>query len=189
VYRSRTPYPSVVNALIVIAICAAGTLSPAAAGTNSPTDDQVKAAFLYNFAKFVTWPEESFPGPDAPIRVVILGETPIRGHLATIVEGKKAQGRRFEIASARSAEDLGVPHVVFIAGEDAGRVSRVLGSLNDPGVLTIGDCECFLGEGGMISFVVRDRKIRFQINSGVANDAGIEISSKLLSLGETVVQG
>ncbi len=156
--------------------------------TPSATEYQVKAAFLFNFAKYVTWPAHAFPDATAPIRIGILGEDPFQNDLAEVVAGQKWEGRAFEIAHGSRAEDLASCQVIFISDSEQSRMTQHLAALRKARspALVVGNDASLLSSGGMIRFVMERNKVRFEINLGNANTAGLNLSSKLLSLARQV---
>lgn len=158
------------------------------AGAESPaalTEYQVEAAFLYNFAKYVSWPTRAFAAATDPILIGILGDDPFGDDLVRAVTREKpVQGRSFRVVHARNAADLVRCHLVFISRSEDSRLAQHLASLRRAGspALTVGESPAFLAAGGAIRFVVEDKKVRFEINARAAEAAGISISSKLLSL-------
>lgn len=155
-----------------------------AAAAAAPTEEQVKAAFLLNFPKYVEWPSASFPSPDSPYVFVVLGDARIQSALREMTVEKQVGGRPFLIADEDQL-DRGV-HVVFVAAGAEGKLASTLAQLHGQSVLTVGESERFLREGGVVNLARRDRKIRLQINLGAANDKILKISSKLLSVSEVV---
>lgn len=165
-------------ALLVIGVFAA--LQPEARGQVS--EYQLKAAFLANFAEFVTWPPTAFSGSGAPIVIGILGDDPFGGTLDRAALAKIVGGRKIAIRRSPRAEDLKGCHIVFIAKSERARLAEILGSLETRNVLTVADVEQFTARGGAIGFVMAGDVVRFEINHGAAKRAGLEISSRLLKL-------
>jgi hypothetical protein len=149
---------------------------------NSPSEYQVKAAYLFNFLKFVEWPESAFPDPLAPIVIGIVGDDPFGEALPQVVIGKTAQGRDLVIRKYRAGEDLRASHILFISASEKRRLPQLLASLHGSNVLTVADFEGFLEEGGMIQLFSEDNRVRFAINVDAAVRAKLKLSSKLLTL-------
>lgn len=145
---------------------------------------RVKAAFVYNFAKFVEWPAASFKNAADPITICVLGN-PFGDRLTETVTGKQIDDRRLRVREVSDpAEDVGC-HILFIAG-DAKRTSELLGQLKTRQILTIGESPNFAAAGGVIGFKLESGRVRLQINVHSADRAHLRISSKLLSLAELV---
>jgi len=147
-----------------------------------PTEYQIKAAFLFNFAKFVEWPAAAFAEETSPMVIGILGENPFRDDLERMVRGKTINNRPLVIKEFRSPAEATNCHVLFISTSEKQRLPEILKSLHGISVLTVGETDRFTETGGMINFVAEGNKIRFQINEVAARSAGLKISSKLLSL-------
>jgi len=166
--------------LIVIVFCA-----PVLAQEPLP-EYQVKAAYLFNFLKFVEYPSESFADPLAPIVIGVVGEDPFGNALPQVVIGKTVQGRDLVIHVYRTGEDLRGAHILFISASEKKRLPMILTSLRGSSVLTVSDIAGFLDAGGMIQFVNEDDRVRFAINMDATNRAKLKMSSKLLSLARAV---
>ena len=147
-----------------------------------PSEYQVKAAFLFNFAKFVEWPAQAFAEPTSPMVIGILGENPFGDDLERTIRGKTINNRPFEIKAIKSLPEARRCHILFISTSEKTRLPEILESLGTATVLTVGEMERFVETGGMINLVKEADKIRFQINDVAAKNAGLKISSKLLSL-------
>jgi len=143
---------------------------------------QVKAAFLYNFAKFVEWPAASFASPASPIVIGVLGPNPFGKSLEEITQGKTVGGRPLVIRTVEEFQQAGHCHILFVAFSDRKRLHAFLTSPYSPGVLTVGETADFTAEGGMIGLNLEDGRIRLEINVESAQRAGLHISSKLLNL-------
>ncbi len=147
---------------------------------------QVKAAFLYNFVKFVEWPAQAFKSPKEPITIGVIGRDPFRGALEEAIQGKVVAGRtlavRFLPESATDCEC----QVIFVAVSERKRFSSILGKLKSSGVLTVGEASGFASEGGVINFRVEKGKVRFEINVDAAAEGHLKLSSRLLALAEIV---
>jgi YfiR/HmsC-like len=143
---------------------------------------QVKAAYLFNFLKFVDYPSEAFADPLAPIVVGVVGEDPFGSALPQVVTGKTIAGRDLVIRLYRPGEDLRGAHILFISASERKRLPMILSSLRGSSVLTVSDMAGFLDAGGMIQFLNENDRVRFAINMGSTSRAKLKMSSKLLSL-------
>ena len=152
-------------------------------GQNSqPTEYQIKAAFLFNFAKFVEWPPESLGGASTPLVIGILGENPFHDDLARIIGNKTVDEHPLVIREYRSVSEATKCHMLFISSSEKPRLPEILAGLKDSNVLSVGEMDQFTESGGAINFVMVGAKIRFQINNEAAAGAGLKVSSKLLAL-------
>lgn len=147
---------------------------------------QVKAAFLYNFAKFVEWPASSFPKPSDPIVICILGQNPFDDSLSEAIRGKLWEGRAFTILQIAELPPKSRCQILFVNSSERQRFRSMAASLKGSGILTVGDTPGFLDDGGIINFKLEDGKIRFDINVEAAGQAHLTVSSKLLNLAQTV---
>lgn len=175
--------PRRAGAAALLAVLA--TLAGAAGA--QPSENEVKAAFLFSFTKFVEWPEHLLGSAQAPFAFCLLGESPLGEPLEEAVRGKQVRGRPAVVRRAADLADLGGCRILFVGRSEAGRVSEVVAALRDRPVLTVGDHAGFVGAGGMIEFVLRERRVRFRIDQSAAARAGLAISAKLLGLAERVL--
>lgn len=151
--------------------------------------NQVKAAYLYNFAKFVEWPPESFRSADDPAIICSVGDERTAEVLRQAVSGKKANGRRVEARYPRTAQEFKSCHVLFIGFADKGRILDILHDLQNTHVLTVGQSEQFISLGGMINLAQNSSTIGLEINPDSAEAAGLKISSRLLVVSRVAGSG
>jgi hypothetical protein len=158
------------------------------AAQENPSEYQLKAAFVYNFAKFIDWPPKVYPAPQSPFSICILGTDPFGSVIDDALRGKTVEDhpvivqRMKEVAAARRCQ------IVFVSASERHRLPEVLASLKGANVLVVGDFDGFAAAGGAIELTLQDNRVRFAINPGAADDAGLRISSKLLALA-TIVHG
>ncbi len=148
---------------------------------------QVKAAFLYNFGRFVEWPPEAFAQPTAPLRVCVVGSDPFGADLDEVIQGKTIGEHKLLVLRLARAEQATQCHIAFLGGAESADLDRSLAALRSSSALTVGESADFLQAGGMILFTIRDNKVHFSVNLNAASEAGIKISSKLLKLADFVV--
>ena len=149
---------------------------------SQPTEYQLKAAVLFNIAKFVEWPAAAFAETTSPIVIGILGENPFRDDLERTIRNKTVNDRPLVIKEFHSLGEATNCHILFISTSEKARLPEILESLRKTTVLTVSETDGFTEAGGMINFFLEGNKNRFQINDTVAKNAGLKISSKLLSL-------
>ena len=147
-----------------------------------PSEYQLKAAFLFNFAKFVDWPPEAFTSTNAPMVIGILGEDPFGPDLENTIHNKSIAGRAIVHKRVTSLAEARSCHILFISSSEKKRLPEIFGNLRGASVLTVSETDTFTELGGMINFVMEGKKIRFQINDDAAKSAGLKISSKLLGV-------
>ena len=150
-----------------------------------PLEYKVKAAFLYQFIKFVEWPAEALQESGETIIIGVLGESPIVTAIKSY-EGAQAQGRRVVVKHFRDLEEVEFSHVLFISSSHRSRLDAILKALKSSSTLTVGEVEAFARLGGIINFVVVERRIGFEINKVAAEEARLKLSAQLLSLARTV---
>jgi hypothetical protein len=149
---------------------------------SSPSEYQLKAAFLFNFAKFIDWPPEAFADLKSPFIIGILGDNPFGRELEQTVAGKKINDHSITIQTFRAGTEATNCHILFISTSEKSRLPEIFGNLHGASVLTVSETERFIETGGMVNFVQATNKIRFQINDDAAKAARLKISSRLLSL-------
>lgn len=169
-------------------VLAVGTLfcALAAAQSGQPREYEVKAAFLFNFTKFVEWPDSAFDGPEAPIVIGIMGEDPFGDSLKRIVAGQKAQGRPIAIIEYRRGDDLRRCHVLFVSASERQRIAEILASLQAGSVLTVSDIDGFAEAGGTMEFVMQENRVHFVVNLDAAVQSKLRVSAKLLVLAHVI---
>lgn len=158
----------------------------APAEPQAPAEYQVKAAFLYDFVKFVEWPAEALSNDRAPIIVGVLGKDPFGSMLDDVILGKAINGHRIQILHTNSVQDLKVCQIAFISSSEVKRLPKILAGLRGSSILTVGEADHFAQLGGMIQFTLEGNKVRFAINVDAAERARLKVSSKLLSLATVV---
>jgi hypothetical protein len=148
-------------------------------------ENQVKAAYLYNFAKFVEWPPAAFPNPDDPVQICAIGDDAAIDVLQAAVSGKKANGRRVLSRRLSSIADLGICHILFVGFRDKNNIAAIL-RRTEANVLTVGQSDRFIPLGGMINLADKDGAIELEVAPAVAENAGLKISSRLLVVARVV---
>lgn len=174
--------PGWIGALLTVAVFFQ-SLSLFAQGAALP-EYQVKAVFLYNFTKFVQWPDNMFAHASDPIVIVILGADPFGEFLDQTVKGEAIDGHPVVVKRFQNLKDVGLCHILFVAGSDA-----QYPGLKDPRLrnsLVVGDSPSFASNGGMVGLLTENNKTRIQINLKNVKEADLVISSRLLRLAEVV---
>ena len=182
--------PGLIFALAVSVLAGAANAptvqaDPDAAKATAPREYRIKAAFLYNFAKFTEWPAGAFADAKAPLRLCVLGEDPFHGALAAL-EGRTAKNRPIVAGRLSSRDPLGQCHLLFVSASEHGRLGTILESLRGMPVLVVGDTPHFARSGGTIRLKIVGNKVRFEINVRAAQHAKLKIDSRLLRLGRIV---
>jgi len=153
-----------------------------------PTEYQVKAAYLFNFLKFVEWPDDPAADPHAKWVIGFIGGTPISEELARLVEGKNVLGRELQVKKFEAADNLRACNILFIGETEKKHIPVILGELRGSSVLTVADIDDFIGSGGMVQFVVENARVRVAIDVGATGRARLKVSSKLLALARSVTE-
>lgn len=165
---------------------ALGILLGARASGQEVNEYRVKAAFLYNFAKFVEWPPQAFKTPTDPIVIGVVGKSHFGGALSDEVSGKVLSGRAFLVVEVTSVREAASCQIVFVSSSERKRLAWWFAAIGTSGVLTVGETDNFVAEGGIINFKIDGGSVRFQVSMEAARKQRIRISSKLLSLAEIV---
>jgi hypothetical protein len=146
---------------------------------------QIKAAFLYNFVKFVDWPPEVLPPSGDTISICVLSDDPVYEALETI-NGKPVKGRRLTVRRVDAVKDLASCHVAYFGITEEKRLPQFIRSMQGSSVLTVGEIDRFAQSGGIINLVVVNNKVRFEINVDQAERAHLKLGSLLLSVATIV---
>jgi hypothetical protein len=159
-------------------------VAPAAADARLPVEPQVKAAFLYNFVKFVEWPDGVVAA--GPITVCTIGSQAVADALKVATQQRRAQDH--EVAVMQVTGDV-VPkacHLVYLAAGDEASARRWLAALSGSPAFSVSDFERFAKLGGVANFFVDNGRLRFAVNVDAARRAGLRISSHMLALATIV---
>jgi hypothetical protein len=160
---------------------------PGEAAADQPLGEyQVKAAFLFNFARCVEGPPNDSAGARAPVDFCVLGDDPFGDALDRAVAGKTLNDRAMVVRRGKKVQELNGCEVLFISSSEKGRLAGILEALRSVHVLTVGECEDFAAQGGEVQFTLEDNHVRFIINVDATDRAGLKVSSKLLSLAHVV---
>jgi hypothetical protein len=164
-------------------------LLAATAQAQSATEYQVKAAFLFNFARFVEWPADAFPNADSALQICVLGQDPFGREFEQVIVDKTVNGHRIEIAHPDGVPQARACQILFIAASEKAHLSSILLGLKGANVLIVGDTPGFAALGGAINFVIDDGRVRFEINLKAAELAHLKISARLLTVAKVVLNG
>jgi hypothetical protein len=175
-----------VRLVLTCVIAVALASRPGARQSAATMESAVKAAFLFNFTKFVEWPGDAFQDESKPFIACMLGETPVAGNFADITKGERYRGRPFTTSVVASAAVSAECHILFVPLPETGRFAAGRDGNMRPGVLTVGESPDFLQRGGIINFVPEANKVRFEVDATSAERAKLKISSKLLRLARHV---
>ncbi len=182
------------RALVVLMVLGVSLVidQPACAQTlDAAKATRVKAAYIYNFAKFATWPADVFKTDDAPIIIGVVGPDPIAATLEKVVRGKTAHNRRIEVRRIagvypEAADELRECHLLFVCACESERIGQLWRLLGNRPVLVVSDIEGFAKRGGMIGLALEGGRIVFEIHRAAVEQTGIRLSAKLLKLAKIV---
>jgi YfiR/HmsC-like len=155
---------------------------------SSPTEYEVKAAYLYNFGKFVEWPAKVTAASDF-FSICVLGEDPFGSTFDATIAGESINGKKVVVKRITKPQDAVSCRILFISSSEEGRLQEILAALDKLSVLTVSDLSQFTRRGGMIRFVMEANRVRFEVNLTTAEHAGLTLSSQLLKVAISVRRG
>lgn len=165
--------------LAALALLLAAGGSPARAQS---LEDEIKAAFLYNFAKFVDWPPDAFASPEEPLTFCVLGRDPFGRALDDLLAGERVKNRPLAVRRQERNDPTTGCHVLFVSPSERTRFEALLRGVDTDRVLTVSDSLEFLAAGGHITFFVEASRVRFAVNREACDKAAFRLSSKLLQV-------
>jgi hypothetical protein len=151
---------------------------------NKPTDYQVKAAYLYNFGRFVEWPPSSAKSDS--FVVCVLGRDPFGATLDNALAGETISGRHVVAKRISNPQESSVCQILFLSSAEDEHLKQLFESLDKEAVLTVSDIPHFSKRGGMIQFVMEGQRVRFEVNLAATQHAGLILSSELLKVASAV---
>ena len=150
-----------------------------------PTDYDVKAAYLYNFGRFVEWPD-SVATKSNSFNVCVLGQDPFGPALDSTLAGETIGGKNVTARRISSPQEAVNCRILFMSSAEGSRLSKIMEALDKGSVLTVSDMPQFSQRGGMIQFVLEGKKVRFEVNLTAVQRAGLTLSSELLKVATNV---
>lgn len=166
----------------------AGTASAVLAQAEALEEYQVKAAFLYQFTKFIEWPSDAFPDANAPFSICVAGADPFGNTLNQVFQQKTVGQRRLELRRSAHGEDLQGCQILFISTSERKRFLAILDKVKGTPVVTVSESDRFMQAGGTINFFLSEERVRFDINLEATEGTGLKFSSRLLSVARTVLK-
>jgi hypothetical protein len=152
-----------------------------------PTEPQVKAAYLYNFGKFVGWQADRAAIADS-FQICVLGKDPFGAVLDATVSGESIGGRKITIERPSGIEQAAGCSVLFVSLSEESRLTPVLAAAQRMNLLTVSDIPHFAERGGIIGLVTQQGKIRFEVNRSAAERSHLLLSSELLKVATRVIE-
>jgi len=169
-----------------VAICFSATLVAQPAETTL-TERQVKALCIMNFARYTQWPQWTFADTNAAISIGIVGQDALREDLRRAVARKTINGRPVIVRSLEPGGESDDCQILFISASESKHIPDIIERVRNKPVLTIGETDSFLKEGGAINFALRNGKVRFDVNLDAVRSGGLQLSSKVLVLADEVL--
>ena len=167
-----------------------GLLAPlcrsAFADAQAVSEYQVKAAYLYSFSKFVEWPAGTFTNASDPIRLCILNDKSFQAQLNQIVGNRQIAGHPVVVTLVLGGKESRGCQELFVGSSQSQETLQIIDSLRGTSVLTVGETDDFVEKGGIINFVMQGDHVQFQVNQKAATQAGLRMSSQLLSVARRV---
>ena len=170
-----------VSALLCFLLLPTATLPD----TRKPTEFEVKAAYLFNFAKFVKWPS-SIESENDTFPMCVLGSDPFGPVLDSTVAGEKIGGRTVIVRRISSASEAAKCRILFVSSAEQSRLGSIMAAVSRMPVLTVSDIDGFVDRQGVIEFVMDHDRVRFEVNLAAAEKAGLTLSSELLKVATAV---
>lgn len=175
-------------------ICAIAALAAPPGGTaaaerrEQASERDIKAAFLYNFTKYIEWPPDAFPSAGEPFRFCVLADEDFTRRVSSFVVGEGVQGRPIHFV-VPSVSEIRRCQILFIGRQAAGRIAALLAAVAGRPVLTVGETPDFIERGGVVLFEIEDGRVRFDIHLGLAAHARLTVNSKLVRVARRVREG
>ena len=179
--------------ILIVALSVSLSWAPGALAQDRDSSNSseylIKAGFIFNFAKFVEWPPATFAQADSPIVIGILGTDPFGAIIDQIVQDKKIGARGFVVKRLKwgaDPKDLRECKILFVGASESAHIDELVQIVRGLPILTVGETPGFAERGGVIRLVLEDNKVRFEVNVEAARQAGLTISSRLLTLARII---
>lgn len=158
------------------------------AGAQPQTEEyRVKAAFLFHFAQLVDWPSDSLGDDKNPLTFCTFGKDPFQGDLDATLQGKSIGSRSLRVRHLKQAQEIQGCQILFLGEGERDQLVPLLAAMKRDAILTVGETDGFVKQGGMIGFCLENSKVRFDVNVDAAARAKLKISSRLLLLAKNVI--
>jgi uncharacterized protein DUF4154 len=173
-------------AMALALLLAVADVIPISAQVNPSVEYQAKAAFLYNFAKFVEWPPDTFQSENSPITLCVFRYDPFGSALDEVIAGQALNNRRLLVQRTNTLPDLKACQLIFVSEREEKHLPEILNSLEGASALVVGESEKFAEHRGGIQFFLENGRLRFAINVDAIQRARLKVSSKLLAIAKIV---
>ena len=150
-----------------------------------PTEYGVKSVFLYQFCRFMEWPDSAFSSPNDPLIIGVIGEDPFGPLLKEAVEGETYHGRPIRIEHYHNPRDIKRCHLLFVSRSSVDQTGEIVSAVAGKSIVTVGETVGFLEKGGMIALTAERNRVRVRVNTATLRAANVDVSSKLLRVAET----
>ncbi len=180
----------IAHAALLACVAAIAAWTPAQA-QNEPTalERRVKSAFLYRFAGYIEWPQGTFPSADAPLTIGVMGDELIAAETAQLVAGRTIDGRPLAVRRIALAEQAVGVHILFVGGAESSRLAQLVKALPPGPMLIVSESAGPFRQGSVITFVLVDGRVRFDVSLEAAERRRIRLSSRLLAVAKSVQGG
>jgi hypothetical protein len=172
--------------VMAIGLAMLGVCATVSKGADASKEHELKAAFLYNFTKFIEWPTNRFQDASAPFIVAVAGHSPCAAELEKIAKERKVNGRTLIIKTVTTPEDVKDAQILFIPASKGAHLKEWLTAAHQAGALSIGESDSAGWKNSIINFALEGEKIRFDLNVEQAENTGLKISAQLQKLARTV---
>ena len=149
-----------------------------------PSEYALKSVFLYNFCRFIEWPNTAFSSPNEPLTIGIVGEDPFGALLNEAIAGETYHGRPIRIEHYRTPRDIKACQILFVSRSETAHTAAILDAVAGKNVVTVGENQAFIDNGGMIALTADQNRVRLRINAATLRSANVDVSSKLLRVAE-----
>jgi uncharacterized protein DUF4154 len=171
--------------LAVSAIALVLAISPAGSAAHvDATEYGLKSVFLYQFCRFMEWPNSAFSSPSDPLIIGVIGNDPFGSLLNEAVEGETYHGRPIRIEHYGAPRDIKRCHILFVSRSEGDQLDQILSSVAGKNIVTVGETDRFLDHGGMIALTADRNKVHVRVNQSSLRAANVDVSSKLLRVAE-----
>lgn len=152
----------------------------------NPNEYQMKAIYLYNFTKFITWPNTVFTSVDTPFQICILGDDSFNSELEKTIKDGTVKGRHLEVRHLAGFQEIKACHILFISHSEQPRLTKILTYTKQSPILTVSEIDDFVIQGGMIQFYMLENRVRFSVDPQTLIEADLKASSQLLQLAKII---
>ena len=174
-------------ARVLLATAVLAVASRPARAAETALERQVKAAFLYKFAGYVEWPSHAFSSAASPMTIGVVGDESLVRDLRQIVSGRTSGGRPIVVSSVDDADDVYEFRVLFVSNGASERIGKISEAAEGAATLLVTESRDAIGRGSMINFIVHEGRVRFEVDLNAVTRGGLSLSSRLLSVAQTVV--